>query len=93
MGGPPLWMRVYFAAVGWGNQIGHAEFAEGQLAKILGLSGKKYASQDVSKAVTAAIKHGMVEKGSGVRCLILPGHHFQQGVGTTVCKWHGDKLW
>lgn len=93
MEGPPLWMRIYFAAVGWGNQLGHAEFSEGELAKVLGQSGNKYASQNVYRAVQTAVRYGLVQDGSGVRCLILPGHHFQQGMGATVCRWHGAKLW
>jgi hypothetical protein len=93
MQGSPLWFRVYFAAIGWANRIGHAEFAEGQLADILDREGSPYPGQDVQKAITAAKRHGLIQPESGARCLVLPGHHFQKdGKGTGSCKVHNVRV-
>jgi hypothetical protein len=80
-----LAVRVYFAAVGWGNQIGHAEFASGDLAEILGTG-----AQGVTKAIRAAKDAGLVDDLSSARCLVLSGWHFQKsGHGTGACAHHG----
>ena len=86
----PLWLRVYFAAVGWTNRVGHAEFAKGALADVLGVSGKPHAAQDVQKAIRAAKQHGLIGQESGARCLVLPRFHVQkEGLGTGSCQVHG----
>ncbi|MGA5217330.1 hypothetical protein ACPCAE_14805 [Streptomyces cinereoruber] len=85
----PLALRVYFAAVGWGNRLGHAEFAEGALASILGAEGAPLTKQAVQKGVTAAKALGLVAGDSGARCLVLPQQHFQKsGAGSASCRVH-----
>lgn len=86
----PLALRVYFAALGWGNQVGHAEFAEGALASILaGESGQVLTRQAVNKGVAAAKCMGLIGPESGARCLVLPSHHFQKsGLGSASCRVH-----
>ncbi|MEU9236457.1 hypothetical protein [Streptomyces subrutilus] len=80
---------MYFAALGWGNRLGHAEFAEGALASILGAEGAPLTKQAVQKGVTAAKTIGLVASNSGARCLVLPGHHFQKsGLGAASCRVH-----
>jgi hypothetical protein len=85
----PLAFRVYFAAIGWGNRLGHAEFAEGALASILGAEGTPLTKQAVQKGVTAAKALGLVAADSGARCLVLPQQHFQKnGAGSASCRVH-----
>lgn len=86
----PLALRVYFAALGWGNQVGHAEFAEGALASLLaGENGQALTRQAVQKGMTAAKAMALIAPESGARCLVLPGHHFQKnGLGSASCRVH-----
>ncbi|WP_327737137.1 hypothetical protein OG749_28960 [Streptomyces nojiriensis] len=80
---------MYFAALGWGNRLGHAEFAEGGLASVLGAEGAPLTKQAVQKGVTAAKGLGLLAPDSGARCLVLPGHHFQKsGLGAASCRVH-----
>lgn len=88
----PLWLRVYFAAVGWTNRIGHAPFAERELAKVLGVADTKYEAQSVQKAIRAAKRHGLIHADSGARCLVLPRAHCQkEGLGSGSCQFHGAR--
>lgn len=86
----PLAFRVYFAALGWGNKVGHAEFAEGALASILGpQDGPPLTKQAVQKGITAAKSMALIAPESGARCLVLPGQHFQKnGLGSASCRVH-----
>lgn len=86
----PSWVRVYFAAVGWTNRVGHAEFAQGELARVLGVSGRPHAAQDVQKAIRAAKRYGLILPESGARCLVLARTHCQkEGLGGGSCRVHG----
>ncbi|MGW6922510.1 hypothetical protein ACWGA9_14745 [Streptomyces sp. NPDC054950] len=86
----PLALRVYFAAVGWGNRLGHAEFAENSLASILaGENGQALTKQAVQKGIAAAKAMDLIGPDSGARCLVLPSHHFQKaGLGSASCRVH-----
>lgn len=86
----PLALRVYFAALGWSNQLGHAEFAEGALASILaGENGQVLTRQAVQKGMAAARAMSLIAPESGARCLVLPGYHFQKsGMGSASCRVH-----
>ncbi|WP_199853752.1 hypothetical protein [Plantactinospora sp. BB1] len=84
----PRAFRVHFAALGWANQIGHAEFGPGELAQVLGIGCGRQADKAADKAVTAAKTMGLVLPESGLRCLVLPYTLFQKGKGTVVCNHH-----
>ncbi|MFJ5542423.1 hypothetical protein [Micromonospora chalcea] len=85
-------VRVHFAALGYGNQIGHAEFGPGELAQVLGIGHGRAADKAASKAVDAAKAMGLVGPDSGLRCLTLPTTQFQKGKGSVVCKYHGAAI-
>ncbi|MFD6640303.1 hypothetical protein ACFWDN_31305 [Micromonospora chalcea] len=85
----PRAFRVHFAALGYANQIGHAEFGPGELAQILGIGCGRPADKATDKAVAAAKQMGLILPASGIRCLVLPHSLFQTGKGTTYCRFHG----
>jgi hypothetical protein len=87
----PLPYRIYFAALGRANRIGHAEFSEGELRHILCRSdGTPRSESSVSNALRDAKARGLVHRDSGARCLVLPSHHFQKaGLGSGSCDVHG----
>ncbi|MFG1993126.1 MarR family transcriptional regulator [Actinoplanes sp. NPDC048988] len=83
-GSLPRWLRVQYAAEGYANRIGHAEFSPGQLGMILGTT-----KQGVHTAIKEAKRRGLVADISGARCLVLSDGHFQKaGKGTTFCRHH-----
>ncbi|MEU2611815.1 hypothetical protein ABZ570_09565 [Micromonospora sp. NPDC007271] len=88
----PRAFRVHFAALGWANQIGHAEFGPGELAQILGIGYGRAADLAANKAVTAAKGMNLILPQSGLRCLVLPHTLFQTGKGSVVCKFHGVSI-
>jgi hypothetical protein len=87
----PLAYRVHFAALGWANRIGHAEFVAGDLASLLAVrEGVPLGASSVSRAIAKARSLDLVGRDSGVRCLTLPPHHFQKAArGTNSCRTHG----
>lgn len=87
----PLPYRVYFAAMGRANRIGHAEFAEGELRQLLRRQdGTLRSESSVSNAIREAKGRGLVHRDSSARCLVLPPHHFQKaGKGSAICDVHG----
>jgi hypothetical protein len=86
----PLYYRVYFAALGWAYRLGHAEFGEGALGRILsGKDGKPLSAPGVSNAIDRAKKKGLITSESGTRCLVLGGWQFQKaGLGSGSCRTH-----
>lgn len=85
-----LLYRVHFAALGWANRIGHAEFGEGALAEILARNDKPLTRQSLANAINRARSLGLTAAESCSRCLVLSGLHFQKaGLGTSTCKTHG----
>lgn len=86
----PLVYRVQFAARGWINRIGHAQFAEGELAEILGKGGKPARGDSLSNAIREAKRRGLIAEESNVRCLVIHPNVVQNGGhGTRSCKVHG----
>ncbi len=87
----PLTYRVYFAAMGRANRIGHAEFAEGELRHLLRRpDGTLRSESSISNAIREAKGKRLIHPDSGARCLVLPSHHFQKaGKGSAVCDAHG----
>jgi hypothetical protein len=82
--GHTLMYRVHFAALGWANQIGHAEFAEKELNRVLGEPGKPLTRQSLHGAISRAKRLGLVHLDSGNQCLVLGQWQFQKA-------WHGTK--
>ncbi|MCW8217833.1 MULTISPECIES: hypothetical protein [Streptomyces] len=82
--------RVEYAAMGWANQIGHAEFPQDELNKILvDKEGKVPSNNALNNHVRKAKGWGFIETESNRRCLILPVSHFQKGIGDATCDEHG----
>lgn len=52
--GHPLAYRVHFAAIGWADRQGHAGFAPGRLATLLGKGSKPLSDQSTRNAVARA---------------------------------------
>lgn len=87
----PLPYRVYFAALGRANRVGHAEFSEGELRHLLRRAdGPPRSVGAISNAIADAKGKGLIHRDSGARCLVLPSHHFQKaGKGSGTCDVHG----
>ncbi|MGW3626924.1 hypothetical protein [Streptomyces sp. NPDC000880] len=84
--------RVHFAAIGWADQHGHAAFAPGRLAALLGKDGKPLSDQGTRNAVARAKALDLVSPRSGAACLVLPPYVFQKGKGAPVpCRLHQER--
>jgi hypothetical protein len=84
--------RVHFAAIGWADRHGHAGFAPGRLAALLGKEGKPLSEQSTRNAVARAKELDLVSPRSRAACLVLPPHLFQKGKGAPVpCRLHQDR--
>ncbi|MEU2853446.1 hypothetical protein [Streptomyces syringium] len=82
--------RIEYAAMGWANQIGHAEFPPGELNKIMADKDGVVPSKDaLNHHVRRAKEWGMIEPQSNRRCLVLPEYRFQKGIGDATCDEHG----
>lgn len=89
--GQTLHYRVWMAALGWANQVGHTDFKGERLAEILvGKGGVIPSKQSITNAIARAKKSGLIHDSSNALCLVLPSSMFQkQGVGTRHCDVHG----
>lgn len=87
----PLVYRVHFAALGWANCIGHAEFGPGELSRILnGGDGQPLGASSVSRVIRSGISLDLVAPSSRARCLVLGAHQFRKDrFGSRDCKTHG----
>jgi hypothetical protein len=85
--------RVHFAAIGWANLIGHAEFGPGELSQHLkDEGGKPLNATSLSRVIRQARDLDLVAPSSRARCLVLGHHVFQkERFGTRYCKTHGVK--
>ncbi len=83
----PLAVRVLFAAMSRHDRSGHARFARGELADILGsidvATGEVRAARadTVSGAIKAAKRLGYITERSSARCLVVPRTAFQKRHG------------
>jgi hypothetical protein len=92
----PLWLRVSALAYGSHRANGHAMFKAGQVALVLSKIDPETGevlvpdSGNVSHAIERAIEYGFLEKGSGTRCLVVPGHAIVGGLGSAdePCPQH-----
>lgn len=62
------YIRIVAFAYGTDKANGHINVAPGQLEQLLGISDR-----GVRKAIARAVESGLLGKGSGSRCLIIPG--------------------
>ena len=92
----PLYIRVMFAAQGWANLIGHAEFALGGLAGVLQSSNPKTGEihipsrQQVTNEIKRAVDMGLIDELSSIRCLVPNRELFAKsgGKGGKTCRHH-----
>lgn len=91
----PDWFRVLALAVARAHANGHANFASGEVAKALGQTGidgawMPKASTGVSQAISLAKNKGLLDPRSNARCLVLPSHAWQGGLGSSAkrCAMH-----
>lgn len=68
----PLWLRVAYAALARCGPNGHAEFEPNELCTLLlpAVSTTKAKRAQVSRAITKAVEHGYLSRGS-TRCLVV----------------------
>ncbi len=96
----PMWLRVAALAYGKHGANGHAPFAAGEVA--LALSSVQPntgnittpARQNVRRAIDVAMEYGFLAPGSSSRCLIVPHHAIEGGIGNAYapCPFHGPGL-
>ena len=92
----PDWFRVFALAVARAGANGHANFASGEVADVLGETGLDGTwipkpSTGVSQTISLAKSKGLLCIRSNARCLVLPSHAWQGGMGSanTRCPMHG----
>jgi hypothetical protein len=91
-----LWLRVVALAFGRHRANRHANFAMGELCKLLSKPGsdgkpKPISTSAVSNAIALAKKHGFIAEESMARCLVVPAHAVGYGLGGetwTPCRFH-----
>jgi hypothetical protein len=84
----PDWLRVASLAFAKHQLNGHANFATGQLRKLLTSPGpdgkpKPISHSAVSNAIRTAKKRGFIAENSSARCLVVPPHAITLGMGGT----------
>ncbi|WP_149448463.1 hypothetical protein [Mycolicibacterium sp. P9-22] len=91
----PRWVRVSALAFARHKGNGHACFRVGEIATLLGSPDpngniKPVAGSVVSDAIRAAKKKEWIAPQSHARCLVVPPHAIQGGLGasSTVCPFH-----
>lgn len=92
----PLWFRVIALAYGKHRANGHAMFKAGQVGLVLGradpVTGELVPLDrgNVSRAIRTAVEYGLLDKSSGSRCLVVPGHAIEGGLGSPFepCPQH-----
>jgi hypothetical protein len=91
----PMRLRVMFAALGWSNLIGHAEFDPAGLCQVLMKQDPRTGELSIPSGnhVTNVIKEardmGLIGKGSSMRCLVAPAWWQKAGgKGGKTCNHH-----
>ena len=83
----PAWLRVAFLAYGSHRANGHAPFEQGDVGLVLGsvdrVTGEIRPADkaNVQRAIRNAVKAGWLAEGSSARCLVVPGHAVEGGLG------------
>ncbi len=91
----PLRDRVMFAALGWSNLIGHAEFDPAGLCHALQTANPRTGElsipgrRQVSNVIREAVEQGYLGRGSSIECLIAPPWWQKSGgTGGKSCGYH-----
>lgn len=84
----PHWLRVAALAYGSHAANGHAPFAPGQIGIVLGDPGLPLHRGNVQRAIRVAVKYGWLSPNSGSRCLVVPAHAIEGGVGSRFHACH-----
>jgi hypothetical protein len=86
----PDWLRVAALAYGKHAANGHAWFAPGEVALVLGLidqeTGELRPNSNASRAIRKAVQYGWLAEGSKTRCLIVPAHAVGGGLGSEFAR-------
>ena len=82
----PMWVRVAALAFGCHKANGHANFIEHPLKVLLGSPGEDgewncVDDSSISRAIAAAKKAGWIAEESNSRCLVVPHHAINGGLG------------
>ena len=89
----PKWMRVAALAYGMHRANGHACFPPGAIALVLGKpnGGDVVKEPNVGRIIKRAVEYGFLGEGSTSRCLIVPAHAIEGGLGSqhAICPMHG----
>ena len=90
----PVWIRVGALAFGCHRRNGHANFGPGEIAEILGTPGNPLSASSVSNAIKLAKNAGWIANESNSRCLVVPPHAVQGGLGhpNERCAIHGASV-
>lgn len=98
----PLWLRLAHLAAADAPANGHAAYNSGELARRFGRFDVSrfdhpdgpmipLAASVISRAIATAVDRGMLEPGSGARCMIVPEVQAgEQGNPGDPCRWCGD---
>lgn len=90
----PDWLRVAALAYGRHKANGHAAFGPGDVAHVLGKvdesTGVFQPNENVTRAIRTAVRHGFLAEGSKSRCLVVPAHAIEGGLGNAYapCPMH-----
>lgn len=91
----PLWLRIAALAYGKHRANGHAAFGRGMVALALGTPPKHGPARPVDaanlrRALSTAIERGWLASGSTTRCLVVPAHAVDGGLGdpADLCPVH-----
>ena len=91
----PDWLRVAAVAYGKHRANGHANFSRGALRLVLATVDRETAemkeNENVSRAIATAVRYGFLARGSNTRCLVVPQHAVEGGLGSvhSPCVIHG----
>lgn len=91
------WLRVTAAAYGGHRANGHALFERGELARITSTlnltTGELTPNRNLSRHIAQAVDLGFLVKRSNSRCLIVPGHAVDGGLGDREEECPVHRLW
>jgi hypothetical protein len=79
----PMWLRVASLAFGHHRRNGHANFAPGDLKKILAVldekTGELRPNANVSRSIKEAVGYGLLTPASQTTCLVVVAHEVWGG--------------
>lgn len=93
----PDWHRLWCFGVARSAPNLHAEFATGQLAKLMGKvtdgQFKHMAAPRLSNVIAQSVDRKVLDASSNARCLVLPSHAWMCGLvgNSQPCRTHNGK--